>query len=151
MFLAKSTSKTDVQEGAAAGVLDQTNGIRTWVWKLVEPSEGTTPYEDRFDDDQKESEVALGDELERKWRNKTKGSKKYIPGRKSSPNAASFKVRGSKVKQDSKSVPFGLQTPERREFGFNYGLPKSKKLLKLANERGGDQKEWSCACVSLHL
>lgn len=41
-------------------------------------------------------------------------------------------------------VPIGLKDPRRRQYGFNYGLPKQKELLRAANARDWDQKEWSC-------
>jgi hypothetical protein len=41
-------------------------------------------------------------------------------------------------------VPLALKDPRRRKYGFNYGLPKQKKLLRAANARDWDQKEWAC-------
>lgn len=39
-------------------------------------------------------------------------------------------------------IPISLQDPRRRQFGFHYGLPKQKELLRAANARGWDQEEW---------
>jgi hypothetical protein len=43
-------------------------------------------------------------------------------------------------------IPLALKDPRRRQYGFNYGLPKQKKLLRAANARDPtwDQKEWPC-------
>lgn len=43
------------------------------------------------------------------------------------------------------ALPFSLRDPRRREVGYNYGLPKQKKLLKAANARDYDQEPWECA------
>lgn len=43
-------------------------------------------------------------------------------------------------------IPLALKDPRRRKYGFNYGLPKQKELLRAANARDPtwDQKEWPC-------
>lgn len=43
-------------------------------------------------------------------------------------------------------VPLALKDLRRRKYGFNYGLPKQKELLRAANARDPtwDQKEWPC-------
>ncbi|KIM34052.1 hypothetical protein M408DRAFT_325580 [Serendipita vermifera MAFF 305830] len=40
-------------------------------------------------------------------------------------------------------IPIALEDPRRRQFGFHYGLPKQKELLRAANARDYDQKEWT--------
>lgn len=47
-------------------------------------------------------------------------------------------------RRGANDVPIALRDPRRRMYGFNYGLPKQKELLRAANARDYDQKEWGC-------
>lgn len=46
-------------------------------------------------------------------------------------------------RQGKNDIPIALRDPRARLSGFNYGLPKQKRLLAAANARGYDQPEWT--------
>ncbi|CAG8616308.1 15060_t:CDS:2 [Acaulospora colombiana] len=45
-------------------------------------------------------------------------------------------------RKGANDIPLSLQDPRRRQYGFHYGLPKQKELLRAANAREYDQEEW---------
>jgi hypothetical protein len=60
-------------------------------------------------------------------------SKSYL-----NPNEPEYR----QSRKGANDVPLGLQDPRRRQYGFHYGLPKQKELLRAANAREYDQEEW---------
>jgi len=70
------------------------------------------------------------------------------------PNEPEY--RQSRLDRDA--IPAALLDPRRRQYGFHYGLPKQKKLLRAANARSDDvnqnydQQAWTgMSCLQVDL
>jgi len=133
-------------------------GVQHWVWNIVPPRENQVPLEDRWD--QVAEEVAhkhqqrLLHSAMQSWsipadqRAALPEDKRqeildaYAAKKKLSQVSKHRKERARLPLKEHGTIP-ALRFGSKRRFGFHYGLPKSRKLLEMANARKVDQVPWS--------
>ncbi|PVG00722.1 hypothetical protein CPB86DRAFT_728711 [Serendipita vermifera] len=69
-------------------------------------------------------------------------SKKVAGATKPKPYLNPDEPEYRQSRKGANDIPLALQDPRRRQYGFHYGLPKQKELLRAANTREYDQEEW---------